>query len=381
MSEQPAQDMRIVGASAAPRAGQAGTSRTQQRFAKLVKEAARLKDAVRAWSQALPGLHRAIGEHEHLARTHRGVVADLVRLLDRSFTHPSLSKRERAFLRRILCDTARDVLATGDLADVKAIYNRHSRGDFDAEAAAAEAMQAQVMRGVLETELGLDFGRADLRTVEELRAAALAQVDELEREEARREEAAEARRTRRKRPAREVAAEARREAERAQVGKALQDVYRKLAVALHPDLEQDPAERARKTLLMQQVNVAYEQKDLLALLELQLRFEQIDEAQLGALAGDRLERYNRLLAEQVAQLKEELAEIELPWRMQLDAPTGRLAPARVRRALDEDLRGLAFELASARADLQRLADPAALKAWIQQGLLAERRVRDLRGDF
>jgi hypothetical protein len=264
---------------------------------------------------------------------------------------------------------------------VKAIYNRHSRGDFDAEAAAAEAAQAQVMRGVLETELGLDFGPADLRTVEELRAAALAQVDELEREEARREETAEARRARRKRPQREVAAEARREAERAQVGKALQDVYRKLAVALHPDLEQDAAERARKTLLMQQVNVAYEGKDLLALLELQLRFEQIDEAQLGALAGERLERYNRLLAEQVAQLKEELAEIELPWRMQLDAPTGRLPPARVRRALEEDLQDLAFELASTRADLQRLAEPAALKAWIQQGLLAERRARDWRADF
>jgi hypothetical protein len=346
-----------------------------------VKEAARLKDTVRVWAQALPELHRVVGEHEHLARTHREVVADIVRLLDRSYAHPSLTKRERTFLRRILCDTARDVLEAGELADVKAIYNRHSRGNFDAEAAAAEAAQARAMRGLLESELGLDFGRTELRTVEELRVAALAQVDEREREEARREEEATARRARRKRPPRELAAEVRREAERAQVGKALQDVYRKLAIALHPDLEQDPAERARKTLLMQQVNVAYQQKDLLALLELQLRFEQIDEAQLGALAGERLERYNRLLAEQVAQLKEELAAIELPWRMQLDAPTGRLAPARVRRTLEEDLQSLTDNLASARADLQRLAEPDALKAWIQQGIAAERYVRDWPEDF
>jgi hypothetical protein len=366
--------LRIVGASGGPRLG-----KKQQRFHKLVKEVARLKEAVRAWTQTLPEIHRGIGELERLTAEHRAMLAELVRQLDRSSSHRSLTKRERACLRRILCDTAYELLQdTGD-AELKAIYNRHSRGDFDAEAAEENAAQTDAMRFLLEEHFGLDLGRADIRSLDELQQAMAAQIEEAGREAERLEQAAAERRARRKKSAREVAAEGRRDAERAQVGKALQDVYRKLAIALHPDREPDPEERARKTLLMQQINVAYEQKDLLQLLELQLRFEQLDEAEIATLAEDRLERYCRLLAEQVSQLKGELAEIELPWRMQLEQPFGKLSPAYVRNRLQEDLQRTANELASLRGDLRKLGDPGALKAWLQRELAAEQRLR--RTDF
>jgi hypothetical protein len=374
MNGDPAQGLRIVGASSGPR-----MSKKQQRFHKLVKDVARLKEAVRTWSLAMPEIHRGIAEHERLRAEHRAVVVELVRLFDRSYSHRALTKRERAFLRETLCETAYEVMqevmqeeGCGELDVLKEIYNRHTRGDFDAEAAAEGEAQAHAMRIVLEEQFGFDFGRADIRSIEELEAATFAQMDEMAGESTRRAEEA-ARRPRRKRSAREVAAEARREAERTQVGKALQEVYRKLAMALHPDREPDPEERARKTLLMQEINVAYEAKDLLQLLELQLRFEQLDEAQISTLAEDRLERYNRLLAEQVAQLKEELAGIEAPWRMQLEQLTGRLTPARVRAYLQDDLRMVASLITYARNDLQRFADPGALKAWLAAELAAERR--------
>lgn len=357
-----------MGASSGPR-----MNKKQQRFHKLVKDVARLKEAMRAWSQALPEIHRGCAEHERLRAEHRAVVVELVRLFDRSYSHRALTKRERARLREILCETVYEVVQEAGNEELKEIYNRHSRGDFDAEAAAEDKAKTHLMRILLEEQFGFDFGRADIRSIEELESATFAQMNELDREAARRAEEAAARRARRKKSAREVAAEARREAERAQVGKALQEVYRKLAIALHPDREPDPEERARKTLLMQQINVAYEAKDLLQLLELQLRFEQLDEAQISTLAEDRLERYNRLLAEQVAQLKQELAGLEAPWRMQLEQPTGRLTPARVRACLQDDLRLAASLITYARNDLQRFADPGALKAWLAAELAAERR--------
>lgn len=380
MRDDPARGLRIVGASGAPRMG-----KRQQRFHKLVKDVARLKEAVRAWSQALPEVHRGIAELARLTAEHRAAIGEIVRLLDRSSGDRSLTKRERACLREILCETARDVLEGqrseggdegGTPADeeLKEIYNRHSRGNFDEDAAAEDSMKAFIMRGMLEQELGVDFGNVDLRSLDELQAAAHAKLEELSRQEERRAQEAAARRARRKKSAREVAAESRRDAERAQVGKALQEVYRKLAIALHPDREPDPEERARKTLLMQQINVAYEAKDLLQLLELQLRFEQIDEAQIATLAEDRLERYNRLLAEQVGQLKEELAGIEAPWRMRLDLPPpGKLLPARVQARLHEDLRTVADGIELARRDLRRFADPRSLKAWLGEELAARRR--------
>ena len=322
----PTRGLRIVGAPDGPR-----ISKKQQRFNKLVKEAARLKEAVRAWSQALPEIHRGIAEHERLLTGYRAVIAELVRLFDQAYPHRSLTKRERAYLRRILCDTARELLEgrADDSEELKEIYNRHSQRDFDAEVAGEDAAQARMMRAMLEQQFGFDFGGAEIRSVGELEEATLSQIDELSREAERPSRAAE-RQARRKKSARQAAAEVRRETERVQVGKALQEVYRKLAIALHPDREPDPEERARKTLLMQQINVAYEAKDLLQLLELQLRFEQIDEGQISGLADERLDRYNLLLAEQVGQLKEELAGIEMPWRMQLGPPPPREAVARAR---------------------------------------------------
>jgi hypothetical protein len=352
-------------------------SKQQQRFNRLIKEAARLKEAMRSWSRALPEIHRGIAEHARLLGEYRAAVAELVRLFDRSYKDRALTKGERAHLRRILCDTARDLLDhddTEELSELKEIYNRHSRGDYDSEAAEEDAMQAQVMRALLEQRFGFDFAGADIRSVDELEQATMSQIDELSREEERRAAEAAERAARRKKSAREAAAEARRDAERAQVSKALQDVYRKLAMELHPDREPDPEERARKTLLMQQINVAYEAKDLLQLLELQLRFEQIDEAKISGLADERIEHYNRLLSEQVWQLKEELARIEMPWRMQLDLPaTGRLAPTRVRSRLKEDLRDVAARVVQARREREELSDLQRLKAWLQAAMAAEAR--------
>lgn len=367
MSGDPTRGLRIVGAPDGPR-----ISKKQQRFNKLVKEAARLKEAVRAWSQALPEIHRGISEHERLLTGYRAVIADLIRLFDQVYAHRSLTKRERGYLRRILCDTARDLLEEDDSEELKEIYNRHSQRDFDAEVAGEDAAKARMMRAMLEQQFGFDFGGAEIRSVGELEEATLSQIDELSREAERHEQAAAERQVRRKKTARQAAAEVRRETARAQVGKALQEVYRKLAIALHPDREPDPEERARKTLLMQQINVAYEAKDLLQLLELQLRFEQIDEGQISGLADERLDRYNQLLAEQVGQLKEELAGIEMPWRMQLGLPpTGKLPPARVRARLQEDLREVAARTERAKRDREQLSDPRRLKAWLQEAMAAE----------
>ena len=58
--------------------------------------------------------------------------------------------------------------------------------------------------------------------------------------------------------------------------RAVREIFRKLASALHPDRETDPGERARKTALMQRANVAYAANDLLGLLELQFEVDQID---------------------------------------------------------------------------------------------------------
>src|ERR1700755_3399620 len=76
--------------------------------------------------------------------------------------------------------------------------------------------------------------------------------------------------------------------------KALRDIYRKLASAVHPDRESDPARRQEKNELMQRINQAYAANDLLSLFEIQIEIDQLDPEQIGNLGAQRPRHYNRL---------------------------------------------------------------------------------------
>src|SRR6185436_10379393 len=91
---------------------------------------------------------------------------------------------------------------------------------------------------------------------------------------------------------------------------ALRDIYRKLASAVHPDRESDAARREEKNELMQRINQAYAANDLLSLFEIQIEIDQLDPEQIGNLGSQRLRHYNRLLAEQLEQLRGKLRALE-----------------------------------------------------------------------
>jgi hypothetical protein len=85
---------------------------------------------------------------------------------------------------------------------------------------------------------------------------------------------------------------------------------------LHPDRAADADDRVYKTQLMQRVNQAYEKRNLLQLLELQLELEHIDAEHIARLDEEKLRHYNLILKEQVAELKDEIARVEAELHMQ-----------------------------------------------------------------
>ena len=364
-----AQAIQVLGANRA-RPG----SKIQQRFARLVKQIDRCKQRLRAWYDAKPALHRELAAYQAVFEAYQRTSHDLVCLLDRVYPDPRFSKAERKKLQALICEMAGDLLAEQGHDDLKPIYNRHHRGDFDAEAALDEAAAAQVMKSMMEEMFGVDFGNADVSSMEKLQSYTEAQLHAFEQAQ----EQARDRRARRKKSAKQLAKEAQREAEETKVGRVLQEVYRKLAVALHPDLEQDPGERARKTELMQQVNVAYEAGDLLRLLELQLKLEQIDPDHASEIAEDRLRHYNTILDQQRKQLEMELVDLELPWRIELElSPSAHLSPVELVARISADREQLQEDSAVLRRDLESFQDVTRLKAWLKSP--ARRSGRDRTG--
>ena len=338
-------------------------SDAQKRFRKLLDKVERLRRRVGEWGTGRPAIDREVAiftsQHEAQGR----LLREMVTALDRAHGEASWTKADRRRMSEVIASIAlelleeRDPSTTGD-GDLVSLYNRHGRGDFEAEAAAEQAMHAEVARAMMET-MGIQFGDADVSSMEKLQAFVQDQVqaDATAKDE---------RRARRRRTARQREVEDQREREAREASKALQDLYRGLAMALHPDREADTAERARKNALMQEVNVAYEARDLLTLLELQLRFERVDAARIDSIAEERVRRYCRILGDQARQLADELAELEGPWRAQLDlAPRARLSPARVIEAIRADTASLQRRQAELRRHLEAFRDPRALKAWLR----------------
>jgi uncharacterized protein (DUF2267 family) len=174
--------------------------------------------------------------------------------------------------------------------------------------------------------------------------------------------------------ARRSAAQQRREASAQRVSQSLREVYRKLASALHPDRELDPAKRAAKTALMARVNEAHGRKDLLALLELQLQVEHIDAEHLARVDATHLKHYNKVLAEQAKELRREVQGVELQFRGEfgLDLSGPPLDPLKLHKVLEAQAAQQRAFLAQLRQEVQGFANPA----WARQWIAAQRRLQN-----
>ncbi|NDP49050.1 MAG: J domain-containing protein [Sulfuriferula multivorans] len=304
-------------------------------------------------SELLPLIEQAAGKRRELA--HR---------LDWAYRQKNLGKTERRSIANLICELTGALASENDDDEMKALYNKYSGSDFDQEEAASIAG----MKAMLEDTLGFDIGEdMDMRSPEAFMQQVQARlVEEAEKIDAARRTGSESR-AQRKQTAKQIAKEEKLREEAQRVSLSLREIYRKLASALHPDREPDPGERARKTALMQSVNQAYEKKDLLRLLELQLEIEHIDQAAINTLSEERLTHYNKILKEQLGELENEIIHIDHEFRMRFGFdPYSRLDPASLMRLLDADIAQARMELRAVENDLNAAQAIGTLKAWLKQ---------------
>jgi hypothetical protein len=241
--------------------------------------------------------------------------------------------------------------------ELKALFDKHAEVDFDTEQ--RERMRA--MKGLAEAMTGVDLGdeegiASDADLFERLQQGL---QEQLAADGARRDAKAGHRR--------KTAAQQRREAEAQQATQSVREVYRKLASALHPDRETDERQREEKTALMQRVNQAYEASDLLALLELQLQIEQIDASHIANAGEQRLKHYNKVLGEQLAEIKAELEHVEMAFRMEFGLEPGLgLNPRKLGHLLEQTSRQWRAELDQQQREQRMLDDAGATKRWLKR---------------
>lgn len=355
-----AQDLLALPTAEALKIRDAQLSPAQVRFNRLlarVDSLAQRLATTRASADTLRPAHMAaLAElrSQHLALV-RQMVLQLHARLQRKAALTAAQKRTTA---EMLCSLCAPLAAQGD-AEMATLHDQYSPQSLQ-ERKQADTAEMQAM---LEDMLGHPLqGVADADDPDALLREALRQMQE---KSAAAKEKREARKARRPKSARQQQAEQKQHDAQG----ALRSVFRQLASALHPDREQDPAERQRKTSLMSQANAAYAERDLTTLLRLQLQLASTDPEAVLRLADDKINALAVVLKDQASTLERDLEhlqqqvcqEFELPPHAANFASAEHLARylMQAREEREEDLALMA-------ADLQRVQDDAEFKRWLKE---------------
>lgn len=341
----------------------------QKKFNGLIKKIDVQKKLLAEWQESLSLCQQeAVTKLEPVRKILSVHQVEMVLLLDQMFTQHKFTRGQQEKLAYLICEACDELISQHQRDDLKPLYNRYSRNGFDEQAQEMDEMAAELLKKKVQEEFGIElddemeFDPRDPRGTAERLAEKFRQQ----------QEQAEAARPKRKKTAKQLAKEAREQEEATHVSKSIQAVYRQLVAALHPDREPDPVERERKTELMQKVTVAYGNKDLLQLLELQLAIEQIDQGGLNTIAEDRLKHYNKLLQNQFDELREEvmLMEMQIGTMMQV-SPFEVLTPKRIARMLEADIRTVREMIPRIQEELRRFQDVQQLKQWLKDYRIPE----------
>ncbi|TXH71103.1 MAG: hypothetical protein E6Q83_02545 [Thiothrix sp.] len=168
-----------------------------------------------------------------------------------------------------------------------------------------------------------------------------------------------------KQAAKQQAKQAREQTASLKSTQSIRAVYRDLVARLHPDREPDPIEQQRKTMLMQQVNLAYQAQDLLKLFELQLAAEHLSPRQSKQIATEQLEHYQRVLMKQLQQLQTASQNLELGLKAAAHLrPSELFSAKRLKQSFKADVKLLQQQLSAIQSLLQALRDAQSFKLWL-----------------
>ncbi|MES2019215.1 MAG: hypothetical protein V4484_22210 [Pseudomonadota bacterium] len=341
MSSLPIRSVRLSAAGI-----QGAPSRVRTQFNTLVSKLESERKRLAGWHDTMPKLQaRATVELNPLTQQFCVRKRELIFLFDRAWHDKLIKKKEREKLSDLIYNLGQALLSHGADEELEALVDTHSGMDQDLDEDSDFAAFKAIFGGPLEVDEAAapDVGPGPGPDDDAAHAPPKKRLS-----------------------AKAAAREASQTAEELRLKQSVRDIFRKLASSLHPDRETDPIERARKTVLMQRVNVAYGNNDLLALLELQFEIDQIDEAALGTLDEDRIKQYNKVLTRQVAQVRREIEELEhwLIYTMQLST-RGRITPASMEKTLNADIVQARENLNVIEADLRDFGDIKAIKAFLK----------------
>lgn len=311
-------------------------TKTQREFNRLTERVQTLDRELASLRQIADALQQRLRtEYELPYRQYLKLRVDLVRLMDRAYQTDEFTSQEKKRIAGLIIEMGHDLIVRHNLIELTELYRTYDPTGLDSDETAQSPMVVD--------ELAESTGNES--TAQPSRDDEPAPRPKSEKAQAR--------------AAKKLLAAQ-------QATRSVRAVYLDLVKAFHPDREPDPAEQVRKTAIMQRVTAAYEAGDLLALLTLQIELIQHKADHLATAPDAQLRAYNRLLAEQVADLETQQADL----LRELTALNGRLLPKTnllltLDMSLNQDIKSLKQEVKALKKELQALTNPTVLRYWLR----------------
>ncbi|HAN78309.1 MAG TPA: hypothetical protein DCQ31_11360, partial [Bacteroidales bacterium] len=280
-------------------------SKNQQVFNKLTKRIEFLETDILKETNKLNNL---LSKHRSLIKPIYTEIANeqfgLAMLLAKQLDHIKFSKKQTEKINNTiiqLCQEAFQHLEPTE--DQEAFYNSRSQSSYKDELDEQTEAEKEMINRMFSNMFDEEFDFSELENNPEK----LFEFQERMREKMEAKEA-EAN-ANRKKSKKQMAAEEKQKQEDAIAAKSIRSIYIALAKILHPDNETDPELKLEKEELMKKVVVAYENKDLPALLKMEIEFVHKQSEFMDKLTDEKLQIYISVLKQQVQELESERFQI------------------------------------------------------------------------
>ncbi len=354
-------------------------SKSQKEFNRLIKKIEKTGQELAEYKATAMRLQERVQKDlVPVQRQYAEQLANLVKIMDRAFDSGFFKKAEKKKLSDWILKNAFALIDDHGMDDLKAIYDKHDEDGFDATNQMANEQIGESMREMMKMMFGIEIDDdADVSSPELLEAQIKAKMAEKQMNF---DPFGQHQHTERPKTKKQIEREDKQKLEATNITKAVRTIYMDLVKAFHPDRETDEAEKARKTEIMHRITEAYEKNDLLALFKLQLEFNRIDRDHLDRLAEDQLKYYNKILKQQVAELEEELEQLQ----MQLQAMSGRQSyyipsATQIELQLSSDINALKKDINALKKEAKQLQDNDILRLWLKNYKV--KKSRDAFGDM
>ena len=350
------------------RRNQRPLSKAQITFNSLIGKIESSRALLARWQSAVDNYEKTrVKDFEPLFDKFTAQQVAFVKALDALLSRSKFAKAERRAAAEYIYEMVDSLLETTEDDALKILYKKYGGTDVDADDVEVVAEMNAAMKNMF--GMGLEGDNGPISPEEAFRKFA----EQMDKAQQREEQ--QAQHHEKKKSPKQLARDAKLQQEADLTNLSLREIYRKLVSALHPDREPDPVERERKTALMQRVNQAYDKKNLLLLLELQLELEHIDANAIAGMPDERVKRFNKILKEQLGELKIEIEHFQMGAYIALDqAPFDVVSPESLMPTLRQDIADMKREIARSTEQSVIIQNPVSFKLWLKQ-LQREMKVR------